>query len=60
MKNKKRITRQNLRRIVGGGVTPAKCCTFYPPQLQAECCPKPFDMSCPPAWLEGDFKSICV
>lgn len=52
MKNLKKISRSNLKKVVGGRVP--VCCTFYPPHLQ-RCCATPSSMSCPPAWLEGSF-----
>ncbi|MEY8761386.1 MULTISPECIES: bacteriocin-like protein [Chryseobacterium] len=56
MKNLKKINRQNLKKVTGGI---RKCCTFYPPELQLQCCPNPSSMSCPPPWIEGSFPEAC-
>lgn len=56
MKNLKKLSKQDLK-LVSGGII--KCCTTYPPSLQARCCPNPSSMSCPPPWLEGSFPGGC-
>ncbi|WP_157676847.1 bacteriocin-like protein [Chryseobacterium sp. T16E-39] len=57
MKNLKKVTRQNLKKVTGG--VHAQCCTYYPPSLQAKCCTNSQDMNCPPAWVEGSFPEAC-
>ncbi len=52
MKNLKKISRANLKSVVGG-MAPV-CCSFYPPHLQ-RCCATPSSMSCPPAWVDDAF-----
>ncbi|MCW3162656.1 bacteriocin-like protein [Chryseobacterium oryctis] len=57
MKNLKKISRERLKKV-SGGIRP-QCCTFYPPELQIQCCPNPSSMSCPPPWVEGSFPLAC-
>lgn len=57
MKNLKKITRPNLKKVTGG--SHPQCCTYYPPSLQMKCCNNSQDMSCPPAWVEGSFPEAC-
>lgn len=52
MKNLKKVSRQELKKV-SGGIAP-KCCSYYPPQWQ-HCCPTPSSMSCPPPWEVGSF-----